>query len=194
MRKERLSVNENHGDVIAVLTHDHREVQGFFAELEKTHDGSDPKLRKDLVDKMTIELVRHSVAEEQFLYPAVRRHVPGGDELADREIREHAQVERTLKELEDMQPTDAPFETSVSRLIEEVNAHITEEEQTLFPRLQSACSADELADLGKKVTAVKKIAPTRPHPDAPDTPPGNMVLDPGIGLIDRVRDALSGRG
>lgn len=188
-------MNEHaHGDVITVLTHDHREVQGFFAELQKTHDGSDSKLRKDLVDEVTIELVRHSVAEELFLYPAVRQHVPGGAELADREIREHAQMERTLKDLEGLQPTDAPFETTVSRLIEEVNAHITEEEQTLFPRLQQSCGADELADLGKKVTAVKKIAPTRPHPDAPDTPPGNMVLDPGIGLIDRVRDALSGRG
>lgn len=188
-------MNENaHGDVIAVLTHDHREVQGFFAELQKTYNGADPKSRKDLVDQVTIELVRHSVAEEQFLYPAVRQHVPGGAELADREIREHAQVERTLKDLEGMEPTDAPFETTVSRLIEEVGAHIAEEEQTLFPRLQQACGADELADLGKKVTAAKKIAPTRPHPDAPDTPPGNMVLGPGAGLVDRARDALSGRG
>ncbi|HUR08087.1 MAG TPA: hypothetical protein VM347_36465 [Nonomuraea sp.] len=45
-----------------------------------------------------------------------------------------------------------------------------------------------------KVQAIKKIAPTRPHPSAPDTPPGNKLLGPATGLIDRLRDALSGRG
>ncbi|MFY7066141.1 hypothetical protein ACOQFV_09790 [Nocardiopsis changdeensis] len=36
-------------------------------------------------------------------------------------------------------------------------------------------------------------APTRPHPGAPDTPPADRLLAPGAGLIDRMRDALSGR-
>jgi hemerythrin superfamily protein len=185
--------DHEHGDVIAVLVHDHREVQGFFSELDKTRDGADPEQRKDLVDQVTIELVRHSVAEEQFLYPAVRKHVPGGGELADEEIREHAEMERTLKELEGLQPSDAAFEPTVRRLMQEVSAHIAEEESTLFPRLQSVCGTEELMDLGKKVRASKKIGPTRPHPNAPDTPPGNFAA-PGLGLIDRIRDALTGRG
>jgi len=37
------------------------------------------------------------------------------------------------------------------------------------------------------------IAPTRPHPLASDRPPLNRLLAPGAGLIDRMRDALSGR-
>lgn len=40
----------------------------------------------------------------------------------------------------------------------------------------------------------KKMAPTRPHPSAPDTPPGNKLLGPGVGLVDRARDLLTGRG
>jgi hypothetical protein len=32
---------------------------------------------------------------------------------------------------------------------------------------------------------------TRPHPPAPTTPPGNKILDPGVGLVDR--DLLTGR-
>ncbi|MGC4810695.1 hypothetical protein ACLQ29_09235 [Micromonospora sp. DT228] len=43
------------------------------------------------------------------------------------------------------------------------------------------------------MTRVKKIGPTRPHPGAPDHPPANRLLAPGIGLVDRIRDALSGR-
>jgi hypothetical protein len=42
--------------------------------------------------------------------------------------------------------------------------------------------------------AMKKVAPTRPHPSAPDTPPLNKLAAPGAGLIDRIRDALSGHG
>jgi len=43
------------------------------------------------------------------------------------------------------------------------------------------------------VQQAKKLAPTRPHPSAPDKPPLNKVLGPPVGLVDRVRDALSGR-
>lgn len=182
-----------HDDVIAVLVHDHREVQALFNELDETRNGADPKQRKNLVDRATIELVRHATAEEQFLYPAVRLNVDGGAELADRELREHAQVERTLKELEGMQPGDAPFEATLQLLIDLVNVHIAEEEQTLFPRLRSVCTADDLVEIGKMVTAAKKVAPTRPHPGAPDTPPGNLTA-PAVGVVDRIRDAFSGRG
>ncbi|MBB1246923.1 hemerythrin domain-containing protein, partial [Streptomyces durbertensis] len=34
---------------------------------------------------------------------------------------------------------------------------------------------------------------TRPHPGMPDKPPANRLLAPGAGLVDRARDALSGR-
>ncbi|MBP5910566.1 hemerythrin domain-containing protein, partial [Streptomyces sp. LBUM 1478] len=62
------------------------------------------------------------------------------------------------------------------------------------PRLRASCSAEALNSLGDKVRTAKKTAPTRPHPAAPDTPPANKLLAPGMGLVDRMRDALSGRG
>jgi hypothetical protein len=37
------------------------------------------------------------------------------------------------------------------------------------------------------------MAPTRPHPFAPDKPPMNKILTAGAGLVDRMRDALTGR-
>lgn len=48
---------------------------------------------------MTTELVRHSVAEEQFMYPAARKHLEGGDQIADHEIEEHAEAEEVMKHL-----------------------------------------------------------------------------------------------
>ncbi|MGA5760606.1 hemerythrin domain-containing protein [Nonomuraea bangladeshensis] len=180
-------------DVIEVLTHDHREVEQMFSELEDLRGaiGERPKL---LAENVVIELVRHSVAEEQYLYPAVREHVPGGDELADDEIAEHAAAERTMQDLEQLEPGDDRFWPVLDRLMAEVRHHLREEEDELFPRLRAACDQEQLEELGAKVERAKKTAPTRPHPSAPDTPPGNRLLMPGAGLVDRIRDALTGRG
>jgi hypothetical protein len=78
-------------------------------------------------------------------------------------------------------------------LTSDIRHHIEDEEQNLLPRLQEACSQEQLEDLGKKVLRAKKMAPTRPHPSSPDKPPANKLLAPGAGLVDRLRDALSGR-
>ena len=181
------------GDVIAVLTHDHREVDEMFAELEKL-GSADVERRQQLTEKVIIELVRHSVAEEAYLYPAVRELIPGGDELADREIAEHAEAEETMKRLEEADPAGADHLALLGQLMSEIRAHVREEESELFPQLRQHAGAERLVELGGKVQAIKKVAPTRPHPSAPDTPPANKLLGPATGLIDRVRDALSGRG
>ncbi|WP_338899740.1 hemerythrin domain-containing protein [Streptomyces sp. TG1A-60] len=180
------------GDVIAELTTDHQEVEEMFGEIEALPSG-DPQ-RKQYADKVTIELVRHSIAEEAYLYPAVREHVPDGDTVADRELEDHAEAERTMKELERCEADDPEFDRLITQLMTEIRRHIQDEEDNLFPRLRESCSADALNSLGEKVRTAKKTAPTRPHPAAPDTPPANRLLAPGMGLVDRMRDALTGRG
>ncbi|WP_431951081.1 hemerythrin domain-containing protein [Actinacidiphila sp. bgisy167] len=180
------------GNVIAELTADHREVEEHFARLRALP--ATDKERRTVLDEVTIELVRHAVAEEMYLYPAVREHLPGGDALADKEIQEHAEVEQALKDLEDVPIDDARFDQLVGKLITDVTAHVRDEEQQLFPALAQACSPERLLELGEKVRAAKKVAPTRPHPGAPDTPPLNKLLAPGTGLVDRARDFVTGRG
>ncbi|MFF8290026.1 hemerythrin domain-containing protein [Streptomyces sp. NPDC016309] len=180
------------GNVIQELTTDHREVDELFARIEALPPGDEQ--RRDLADQLTMELIRHSVAEEEYLYPTVRRYVDGGDDIADKEIADHAEVERMLKELEGCEPGDGRFDGLITRLKASVTEHVADEENRLFPLLAESCSADALAQLGDKVRAAKKTAPTRPHPSAPDTPPANKLLAPGAGMVDRLRDMLSGRG
>ncbi|MDQ0701170.1 MULTISPECIES: hemerythrin domain-containing protein [unclassified Streptomyces] len=180
------------GNVIAELTTDHREVDALFAQIE-TQPVGDAR-RRELADELTTELVRHSVAEEMHLYPAVREHVEGGDGIADKELTEHAEVEQLLKDLEGLDAQDPQFNHLVAKLKLEVSAHVRDEEDRLFPLLAAACSPEALDELGDKIRIAKKTAPTRPHPSAPDTPPGNKLLGPGAGLVDRARDLLTGRG
>ncbi|GAA4883631.1 hemerythrin domain-containing protein [Kitasatospora terrestris] len=180
------------GNVIAELLADHREVEEMFDRIQALPSGDER--RREVADEFTIELVRHSVAEEMYLYPAVREHLPGGDRLADREIEDHAAVERLLKELEGLDCDDVRFDLLVDQLVNEVSAHVSDEEANLFPALAEACTAEQLDELGDKVRTAKKFAPTRPHPSAPDTPPANKLLAAGTGLVDRARDLVTGRG
>jgi hemerythrin superfamily protein len=182
-----------HGeDVIDELTTDHREVDRLFEEIESAAAGSIE--RKRLVDQVTIELVRHSVAEEEYLYPAVRRHLPDGDATADKEIADHSRVERLLKDLEGREANASDFDVLVRKLKTEVTSHVLDEERNLFPQLRQACDKEALDKLGDKVRSAKKTAPTRPHPGAPDTAPVLKILAPGAGLVDRARDLVTGRG
>jgi hemerythrin-like domain-containing protein len=182
-------------DVIAILMEDHREVERMFAELESLRGASsdaDRNRRKDLADQVTIELVRHSVAEEAEVYPAVKEKI--SDTEAERAKHEHAEAEETMKRLEGLSPDDPSFEQELTTLMAEIRAHIAEEEGEMFPRMRQVFSQEELVELGRKVETVKKMAPTRPHPSAPDEPPADKLLGPVTGLFDRMRDAITRRG
>ncbi|WP_371582033.1 hemerythrin domain-containing protein [Streptomyces sp. NBC_01314] len=180
------------GDVIEELKTDHREVEELFGKIEELPSG-DPQ-RKQYADLVTIELVRHSVAEEACLYPAVREHLRNGDAVADREPADHTTAERTMKDLERCGADDPEFDRLIDRLMAEVRHHVRDEESDLFPQMAKSCSAEMLNGLGDKVRRAKKLAPTRPHPAAPTKPPANRILAPGLGLVDRMRDVLNGRG
>ncbi|MGW1892306.1 hemerythrin domain-containing protein [Streptomyces sp. NPDC002004] len=176
------------GNVIAELTTDHREVEALFAKIEALPVGDER--RRELADELTMELVRHSVAEEQYLYPAVREHLEGGDELADKEVADHEKVEELLKQLEGREADNPEFDHFVAKIKFEVADHVRDEEGRLFPMMEQACTPQMLEDLGEKVRQAKQTAPTRPHPAAPDS----KILTRGIGLVDRARDMISGRG
>ncbi|MEU6331833.1 hemerythrin domain-containing protein [Streptomyces sp. NPDC047049] len=182
---------EHDGDVIAELTADHREVEEYFARFDQAPPGSEE--RKRLVDALTIELVRHSVAQEHYLYPAVRKYLDGGHALADKELADHARIEHLLNALQQRQALDEDFEHLVRRLRTEVTAHVDDEENDLYLQMRSNVDADVLQELGDKIRRSKKTAPIRPHPAAPDEPPAGKALAPGLGLVDRVRDHLTSR-
>jgi len=176
-------------DVVDLLIEDHREIEQLFAELE-TGMG-DPERRRAVADVMIAELIRHAVAEEMYVYPAARKALPDGDREAGHDIAEHAEAERMLAELDGMDPTDARFDQLVSQIANAIRHHVAEEEADLFPRLRAACPTDEMIKLGEKVEQAKRFVPTRPHPSAPDRPPMDNLL--GAGLMDRMRDAMTGR-
>lgn len=179
-------------NAIGVLMTDHSVVERAFGELEqleRTSEAIGP-----LAEHIVTELVRHSVVEEQYLYPTVREVLSDGDEIADQHLQEHAEAERLMKDLERAEPRSVEFYQAATTLMSSVRHHVREEENELFPRLQEACDEERLGLLGARVLRAKEVAPTRPHPALPGSARVSHVLASGIGLVDRARDALTGRG
>jgi hemerythrin superfamily protein len=193
--REEDVVAEQQRDVIEVLEHDHREVEQMFAELESLRGASteDAKSRrKDVADQVTIELVRHSVAEEVLVYPEVDEKVSA--EQAERARKEHAEAEETLHRLEKLDADDPAFDDELATLMREIREHIAEEEGEMFAHMREVIDADELRRLGARVEAFKKVAPTRPHPRVPNEPLPRLAAGPAASLFDRLRDLATGRG
>ncbi|HXV92447.1 MAG TPA: hemerythrin domain-containing protein [Pseudonocardia sp.] len=185
------SPGQNHGNRLATeMVGDHRAAEAIFHRLET--DATEPAQRQELVEQVVTQLVTHTVAAEQLLYPAARKALADGDEVADRHIAMNNEAERAMKELERHDPGDPEFEALLSRVIAAARLHAQDEERTLLPRLAVAVGLDATNATGDAIAAAKKTAPTRPHPAAPDTPPGNLA-NPLTGLVDRLRDTLSGR-
>ena len=62
-----------------------------------------------------------------------------------------------------------------------------------FPELRRLIPAEERRELAGKVETAKRLAPTRPHPAAPNSELFHKLVGPGVGLVDRLRDKLTGR-
>ena len=98
-----------------------------------------------------------------------------------------------MKKLEGADVNSAEFEEHLNKLSAILADHVQDEETEQFPRLRQHIPQEELTELAAKVESAKKLAPTRPHPAAPNNQVFHKLVGPGVGLVDRLRDKLTGR-
>ncbi len=176
-------------DAIALLKADHKTVETLFRKFEDAGPNA-KKLKRKLVDQIVRELAVHSVIEEMVFYPLVRSKADTLNDQVLEALEEHHVVKWLLKELEDLPAEAERFDAKVKVLMENVRTHVEEEEKELFPAVRKAFAPKELRDMAEALKVAKKAAPTRPHPRAPDTPPGNMVAGAVSSVLDMGKDAL----
>ena len=184
-------------DAIALLKRDHEEVERLFRQFEKLTERAQ-RAKQKIVMKIIRELAIHAAVEEMLFYPAVRTaamkaNVRTLKEAADtvlESLEEHHVVKWTLSELEKMKPEDERYDAKVQVLMESVRHHVEEEQEELFPKARRLLGDDLLFELGDRIEKAKKIAPTRPHPRAPDEPPGNLVAGTVAAVMDRAKDMV----
>ena len=131
-----------------------------FEQLEAEHREIEAQIQAFLRDdeapvvrEMAERLTRHSQLEERWVYPALRRLVDGGDDLAERAQQEHATIATMVAELYDSAIPERVDEL-VTQLRSAVMAHVEFEESQVFPQMRS-CGVDaaELArDLASTAT------------------------------------------
>ena len=175
-----------------LLKEDHQRVAGIFEKLEPTTERA-LKTREELFTKLKTELQIHTQIEEQIFYPALKQEEETR-EITLEGIEEHKVVKTLLEEMDAMPVDSEQWTAKLSVLKESVEHHVDEEEGEMFPRMREVMSAEELSELGTRVEAIKKMAPTRPHPSVPNDPGKRLAVGPVAGLFDRLRDMASGRG
>ncbi len=177
-------------DAVELLTADHREQQQLFTIYESST--GDAGLAKETADRIIREISVHAVIEEMVLYPALRRWVEGGDEMAEHGLEEHEQLKELLASV-DGKPGDDPQVRETMAQVKEINEdHIHDEEDEIFPALKRSVKEDKLMVMGETMAKAQKVAPTHPHPNLPSEPPGNLIVAVPVALLDRMRDALRG--
>ncbi|MDG4831188.1 hemerythrin domain-containing protein [Solwaraspora sp. WMMD1047] len=177
--------------VVDLLAEEHARIGGLLREL------ADPRLpaqrRSQVAQVLTATVSRHLSAEEQYLYPAMRASLPDGGPLADREIAADTEVLRMLRDLAGTAPEDPRFGGLADDLGGKLRRHADAADREIFPVLREVATDAELIRLGNRVEIAEEAAPTRPHPGHPVSPPWNRVVEPALGVVDKVRDAVTGR-
>ncbi len=176
--------------IVSILGSDHESIAELLDEPSARQDGE----RGDVArDQLVAELIRHFVAEEQYLFPALREHVAGGAEMADAEFARDRDCEKQLKSLEDDDITTDRLAAVLGAVRSAFSAHVLEQ-QAVFVSLEQACDAATLAELGEGALGAEQLAPTRPRLIAPSSAPVNKVTSLVVGFVDQVRDHYSRRG
>ena len=139
-------------DAIALLKADHREVEGWFADFEKTESASK---KQKLADQICTALKVHTEIEEELFYPACREAGVEEDMMDEADV-EHNGAKKLIAEIESGKAGDDHWDAKVTVLGEMIKHHVKEEEQRdgMFAKAKKA--EVDLGDLGEQLSARKK--------------------------------------
>jgi hypothetical protein len=178
-------------NVVDVIAEQHRELMGLCARL--TDEDVEAARRRQIADVVVATLSRHLSAEEQYLYPAVRAVVPGGELLADRELAEDHELLVTLKRFDATRRDERAFAALTTEIAAAVRRHVEADAEELLPVLLAMAPIEDLVRVGNRLETAAEAAPTRPHPSTPARPPWNKVVDPAVAVVDKIRDVAGRR-
>jgi hemerythrin superfamily protein len=134
-------------DAIEMLTHDHGEVRKLFKGFE---DARKPESKRAICVEIRDALEAHTALEEEFFYPAAKE---ANSELVAEALKEHEVVASLLSDLAGLDPAAEDYDATMKVLMENVEHHAGEEEAELFPKTRKALGADQLRELGARMTA-----------------------------------------
>jgi hemerythrin superfamily protein len=150
--KKVSSSRTNRSDAITLLKTDHRQVESWFSQLEKSRNASTKqKLASNICEALTV----HTTIEEEIFYPAFLRATEDTD-IHHEAIVEHAGAKKLIAEIQDMSSADDYFDAKLTVLSEMIKHHVKEEEKPGGMFAEAKKSGMNLQALGQQLLARKK--------------------------------------
>ena len=146
-------------DAISLLKDDHRKVESLFEKVKSNENGNNVATFKKIKEELDV----HAHIEEAIFYPHL---MDKGDKELKKIVREgveeHAQVKDLLTDLDGM--SDSPtFKAKLKVLMENVEHHVEEEEDEMFPMVEDQIPEETLVRLGSLMQAEKvKVGKMKP--------------------------------
>lgn len=148
----RRTVRGGQIDAIALLKADHRQVEAWFGQFEKTRSADRKQL---LAGKICSALKVHTEIEEEIFYPAFLAATRDTD-MHHEAVVEHDGAKKLIAEIEAATPADDYYDAKVKVLSEMIKHHVKEEEQPGGMFAEARKSDMDLAQLGQQLKARKR--------------------------------------
>ncbi|MDX2024458.1 MAG: hemerythrin domain-containing protein [Deltaproteobacteria bacterium] len=136
--------NKSEPAAIKMLKDQHREVEELFEEFEGAAQNEDSEKARELAGVICEKLTLHATIEEEIFYPAAQSEETA-DQLEEAAI-EHISAKRLIADVAEA-TSDKKLKALMSVLKEQIEHHVEEEEEELFPKAQEALSEDEMGPL-----------------------------------------------
>jgi hemerythrin superfamily protein len=173
-------------DVVDLLLEQHDQIRSLFSQVQSAQGTTKRELFEDLVRLLAV----HESAEEEIVHPFARRKIEDGDSIVDARLHEEDEAKHVLAELYDLGVDHPGFATRFEMLAMSVTEHATHEENEEFLHLRQTVEPDRLRRMAGALKAAESTAPTRPHPNTPESATANILVGPPLAIFDRVRDTM----
>ena len=179
---------DNMPDIVESLRRDHDEARALLGRYYEVGGRE-----QDWFCHLREALVRHEVAEEVAVYPAIRHAGDPVKETVDARLDEQRQAEQLSSELEKMEVGSAHFDEAFLQLREAVLGHAASEESTVFPAIESKKSFEQRRMMGNGMSEPRlRLQPIlihmRPTPHQETWSSGPSLLWPiGFAMLPATR-------
>lgn len=179
---------ETNKDIVGFLKSQHQQVKGLFERVLSAKG----KEREKLFVELRRTLAVHETAEEEIVHPVARRTLADGEAVVRARLHEENAAKKVLTVLETLDVDSAEFDQKLRALRVDVVAHAEKEEKEEFEKLGQELDAAQRQRMRKAAELAEAVAPTRPHAGV-ESHAANLIAGPFASMIDRARDALSGK-
>ena len=138
-------------DAIALLKADHRQVEEWFEQFEKSRLESK---KSELAQKICQALTVHTMIEEEIFYPAFYEATQEKSIHHEAEV-EHDGAKKLIAKIKSSGPEDEYFDARVTVLSEMIKHHVREEEKRDGMFAKARESDMDLKALGEQLAARK---------------------------------------